>query len=97
MSVRANLFSGQGSLSVETENDTPGRVKIEGPEFLVELFADWLQTATGFAGHLCGYPYATPRNVAAALLNPDAIGWRASEIVLSEDDPADALPLTVVD
>jgi len=93
--ITANI-AGLVRLALDSPYDVPGRIELtgEGPvgAGAVEAFADWLSVAVGFQGHTVGYPVASPRDLHAALLGPDAARWRISDLVVTDAAPLAPLP-----
>lgn len=89
--ITATLFGGAGALSLDSAYDTPGTIRLSGPGPLVDDFADWLSTATGFQGHLVGYPEASPRDLHTALLAAPG-RFRISGVYSDDAAPVAALP-----
>lgn len=89
--IKATLFAGRGTLALDAAYDTPGPIRLSGPEPLVQSFADWLESAVGFQGHLVGYPEASPRDLHAALLQHGE-RWRVSGIEVDDARPPAPLP-----
>ena len=91
MTISANLFNGQGTLTLAVPYDARGPIVLTGPEPLRDMFADWLSAAIGFQGHLVGYPEASPRDLHAALLQHGQ-QWRVSDIEVDDAAPPATLP-----
>lgn len=89
--ITANLFAKQGTLALHVPYDARGAVAVTGPDTLVAVFTDWLETAYGFQGHRVGYPNASPRDLHVALL-VNADRWGISEILVDDATPAPELP-----
>lgn len=93
--ITAKLFNKRGTLTIDAAYDAYGKIIITGPPLFVTGFIDWLETAIGFAGHGVGYPWATPRNLHAALIS-DGAQWSVSDIQVDDAKPLPPLPAGAV-
>lgn len=84
--MTAKLFNGRGTLTIDAAYDAYGKTVVTGPPLFVSGFTDWLTTAIGFEGHGVGYPWATPRDLHAALMT-DGRQWVVSDIQVDDAKP----------
>lgn len=91
MSLTAKLFRGLVILEMDTAYDQWGAISLRGDKHMVSWVADYLATATGFQGHLVGYPNASPRDVHASLLGK--VGdWHITDLLVDDAAPPAPLP-----
>jgi hypothetical protein len=86
MTLRAQIFGGMGTLTLDAPYDGRGPIVMTGPPSLLDEFSDWLHIATGFQGHRVGYPVASPRDLHFAL-EQYAAQWRVSAIECDDASP----------